>query len=161
MCCGAVVSGPMVSYRLIGEAALDAKLTPALVADPIHSFLQAVGAVIVFHGKDNARPHTFTGDLLDAFVITVGPGTIPSGVQVSNESDHALYLEAGTAPHMPPIDAIAPWADAHGISPYAVAYGIAQHGTAAHPFLGPALEQSEAEIDGLLAVAAKEIEAVR
>jgi hypothetical protein len=132
------VSGAALTLRPEGLAELSAHLSPALVADPMRSCLKGCG---------------------DSFVVELVPGAIPGGVVIANTSAHSLYLEFGTAPHFPPVEEVAPWAEAHGLEPYAVALGIAMHGTAPHPFLAPALEQSRGEIAGQFAAAARAIEA--
>jgi hypothetical protein len=42
---------------------------------------------------------------------------------------YAIFVERGTRPHWPPIDAIREWAERHGIPPFLVARAIARHGT--------------------------------
>jgi hypothetical protein len=42
---------------------------------------------------------------------------------------YAIFVERGTRPHWPPMDAIRGWAERHGIPPFLVARAIARHGT--------------------------------
>lgn len=56
-------------------------------------------------------------------------------VVVEPTEDRADFVEFGTRPHMPPVDALRAWAASKGLSPWAVARGIAKHGTRAHPYL--------------------------
>lgn len=58
--------------------------------------------------------------------------------EVRADAGYAAYVEFGTRPHMPPVDAITPWALMHGIDPWRLAYHIKHHGTKAHPFMRPA-----------------------
>ena len=58
--------------------------------------------------------------------------------EVAAMAGYAEYVEYGTRPHMPPVDAITPWAIMHGIDPWRLAYHIKHHGTKAHPFMRPA-----------------------
>lgn len=154
------MAGIGATVRVEGIPELTAKLTPALAAEPMRSYFRAAGEAIVYHAKNNARPHAFTGDVLDSFAVELIPGAgLPGGCVVVNQSAHSLYLEKGTRPHFPPVAAIAPWAEAHGLEPYAVARGIARHGTAPHPFLEQAVGQSAAERARLLEIAARQIEA--
>lgn len=154
-----MAGGGELEIRVEGLGAALAALAPAEIAgQPTREFLRASGAAIEFHARDNTRPNRFTGDVLAGFRTVLEDGPIPTGVTVENTSEHAFYLEKGTRPHFPPLAAITPWAEAKGIAPYALALSISRYGTLAHPFLAPALEQSAGEIDGLLAVAAKEIE---
>lgn len=58
----------------------------------------------------------------------------------------AAYMELGTRPHWPPIDALRVWARRHGISAYLVARAIARHGTKPRRFLQGALENNQGRI---------------
>lgn len=56
---------------------------------------------------------------------------------------YALYLEQGTSPHWPPIEAVTPWAERHGIEPFLVAKSISEKGTPAKPFFKPACDAAK------------------
>lgn len=64
-------------------------------------------------------------------------------VRVEPVEEYAEYVEFGTRPHFPPVEAITPWARMRGIEPWALAHSIAKHGTKAHPFLQRTYEQVE------------------
>lgn len=49
--------------------------------------------------------------------------------------NYGIFLDKGTAPHMPPVNAIKQWADARGINAWAVAMKIKRYGTRPQPFL--------------------------
>jgi hypothetical protein len=84
-------------------------------------------------------PQGVTGDLQKSFEIKYN---MPAHTAtVGSASPYALAVEKGTRPHMPPIDAITPWAEMHGLSPWAVAMGIKKHGTPAQPFFKAAVEE--------------------
>ena len=136
------------------------KLGPHLVSGPMSRFMRAAGFVVQAHAMTNTRPNVFDGTVINSFYVHVDPSPIPAKTEIGNSAEHAPYLEKGTRPHFPPVAAIAPWAQAHGIEPYALALHISRHGTKAHPFLVPALNQSKGEIVALLSVAAAEIEAL-
>lgn len=68
-------------------------------------------------------------------------GSLASGM------DYALFVHDGTRPHFPPIEAITPWANRHGIPPFLVARAIARKGTKAVPFLRDALEENIGAIE--------------
>jgi len=54
---------------------------------------------------------------------------------------YASFLEHGTSPHWPPIDALKGWAERHGFEkPFLVAQSIAENGTPAQPFFKPACD---------------------
>lgn len=71
------------------------------------------------------------------------------GVVGSNLS-YAPYVELGTRPHFPPLEALAVWAVRHGMSAYQVALSISQYGTEAVRFLEDALDMNQDEIRELL-----------
>jgi hypothetical protein len=51
-------------------------------------------------------------------------------VKPSSAADkYAIFVEKDTRPHWPPIAAITPWANRHGIEPFLVARAISKHGT--------------------------------
>lgn len=62
-------------------------------------------------------------------------------------SKYALFVHEGTGPHMPPIDAITPWANKKGISPWALAMSIKKKGTKANPFLKRSVDNSQAGVE--------------
>lgn len=64
-------------------------------------------------------------------------------VKIEPTEEYADYVEHGTRPHFPPIDAITPWARMRGIDPYRLAWGIAHHGTKAHPYLMRTFQEVE------------------
>lgn len=67
---------------------------------------------------------------------------------LSNTAPYAVYVHEGTRPHFPPIDAITPWANRHGIPPFLLARSIARKGTKAQPFFRDSIEESQDAIDG-------------
>jgi len=48
---------------------------------------------------------------------------------------YGYFLDEGTKPHMPPVDAIKKWADNKGLNAWAVAMNIKKYGTKAKPFI--------------------------
>lgn len=66
---------------------------------------------------------------------------------------YAAYVHEGTAPHMPPVDQITPWANKKGISPWAIAMSIKKKGTKANPFLKRAVDKVQHDIEGEFATA--------
>lgn len=62
---------------------------------------------------------------------------------------YSLFVEVGTGPHMPPVDALKPWAalklgDENLAWPIAIK--ISREGTPAQPFLRPAMDQHYNEL---------------
>ncbi len=48
---------------------------------------------------------------------------------------YGVFLDSGTQPHMPPVDAIKEWADNKGLNAWGVAMNIKKYGTKPQPFL--------------------------
>lgn len=67
--------------------------------------------------------------------------------KVGTNVAYGRYVEEGTAPHFPPVGAVAGWANRHGIAPFLVARAISRHGTKARPYLKPALAKNVAAIN--------------
>ncbi len=60
-------------------------------------------------------------------------------VEIGPTALHAPYVEYGTKPHFPPLDALEGWARRHGFdSAWPIALKISKKGTPAKPFLLPA-----------------------
>lgn len=87
-----------------------------------------------------------TGRLANALRIT--QTTNLSG-KISAETDYAIYVHEGTRAHFPPLNAITPWANRHGLPAFVVARSIARKGTKANPFFDLAKEAKQADIDGI------------
>jgi hypothetical protein len=60
---------------------------------------------------------------------------IQDHVIILDMDEYGIYLDSGTEPHMPPVDAIRPWAEARGLNAWGVAMNIKKYGTRAQPFL--------------------------
>lgn len=54
---------------------------------------------------------------------------------------YAAAVDFGSRPHFPPVDAVAAWAEAHGIDPFVLARSISRKGTKAHPFVSRAYKE--------------------
>lgn len=68
---------------------------------------------------------------------------IVGGHKVVAAFPYAVYLEHGTSPHWPPIDALEGWASRHGFeTPFLAAQAIAENGTPAYPFFKPAVDSA-------------------
>ncbi len=89
-------------------------------------------AIVKFMGE---RISSDTGKLKQGFTIDV---TRKDGVQtlsIYNSEDYGDYVNYGTIPHMPPVDAITPWANRKGIEPWALAMSIKKFGTKPHRYI--------------------------
>ena len=81
-----------------------------------------------------------TGDLSKSIEVTSSPGGLVFAV--GSKMKYAPYVEFGTRPHFPPLDAIREWCRVRGIdegAAYPIARAIAERGLPERPFLAPAL----------------------
>lgn len=62
--------------------------------------------------------------------------------QVYSDKIYAPFVELGTRPHFPPVEALKEWAKRHGMegAEWAIAKKIGEKGTKPQPFLYPAFE---------------------
>ena len=85
-----------------------------------------------------------SGELYESMEITVTARGL--AIYVASTSHYAPYVEYGTRPHFPPLDAIRRWCALKGI-PIAAAFPIAkkisERGTPAQPFMRPALKAGQ------------------
>jgi len=129
-----------------------------LIEDPMDSFYNRVAETI--QKKAKAKAPKFTGDLRRSIKIQKSRSFLGGlkGVAVVVRSTYGLYVHEGTRPHMPPVDALRPWASSKGISPWAVALKIAREGTVGTPFLADATEETARALPIELRVAVAGIE---
>jgi len=83
-------------------------------------------------------------------------GNVVQGVVGSNKS-YAPYVELGTRPHWPPLDALKVWASRHGTTPYVVARGIAAKGTKAYKYLQGSFDKNKDNIKQMIGKVVSEI----
>jgi len=97
----------------------------------------------ILGSEKREAPFGVSGILRDNWSINVGrfTGTLES------LAPYAVFVHEGTAPHFPPLDAIAPWAIKHGIPPFVLARSIAKKGTKANPFLKRAVDAEDGHIE--------------
>lgn len=143
----------LITVRIDGIDELERKLGPGMVDGPINRFLDR-GAITI-QGKARGKAPVDTGRLRNSIGIESGPRERTIGPNVH----YGPYVEFGTRPHWPPVSALSPWAERHGMNPYAVQRAIAARGTKAQPYLGPAAEESIPVLRSLVQVMAAEIEA--
>jgi hypothetical protein len=106
---------------------------------------QAVQAKTVIDARSNV-PTGVTGALslsIQAGDITITDDNVEALVLAN--ADYSSFVEFGTRPHFPPIDALKDWCEKvlgdAGLA-WVVARAISRRGTLAHPFMGPALIQN-------------------
>lgn len=112
------------------------------IAEPY--FNQAISKALarILGAEKTEAPFGVSGILRDNWQLTTGRFT----GQIVSMAPYAAAVHEGTAPHMPPVDAITPWANKRGISPWAVAMSIKKKGTKANPFLTRAINDVEDNI---------------
>ena len=84
------------------------------------------------------------GNLYDSVVTEVSARGL--AIWVGSTSPYAAYVEFGTRPHWPPVDAIEDWCEVKGIpveAAFLIARKIAERGTPARPFMRPALKEGQ------------------
>ncbi len=101
-------------------------------------------AVIVHHQESKEVPRGVTGKLAKSIKETVT--TLAAVIGPDHNLKYAIYVEKGTKPHMPPVDAITEWANKKGINPWALAMSIKQKGTQANPFVERTFKKTKDEV---------------
>jgi len=82
------------------------------------------------------------GDLIESIVVEEHP----TWVAVLVKAPYGGYVEFGTKPHWPPLEAVRAWAELKGWTAEEIQAGIAKKGTPAQPFFIPAWEKYEDEV---------------
>ncbi len=90
-----------------------------------------------------------TGNLKRSIAFTIVPEALTSVIKPAEP--YADFVELGTRPHVPPIDALTPWAEMHGINPWALQRSIAKKGTMPHPYIIPTYVEMGPEVAPLFA----------
>jgi hypothetical protein len=151
------MSDMVITYHVEGLPELLNKLqTRRLIAAPVSRFFRSAGFRI--QGRAMQKAPVDTGFLKNSIQPEFDSGSPMRYVRVGTNAQQAAPMEFGTRPHFPPVRAITPWAQRHGIDPFALALSIARKGTKPHPFLKPALDESVPDIRALLSVMGREIE---
>lgn len=90
---------------------------------------QAVVSAMKAELQNNGSIHT--SNLVNNIVATVpNPNQLDITMPI-----YGKYVDEGTKPHMPPVEAIRPWAESKGLNAWAVAMNIKKYGTREHPFI--------------------------
>jgi HK97 gp10 family phage protein len=133
------------------------------IVDEIVAGAQAVQGKFINDARGYV-PVGVTGALqqsIQAGTITVTDDNVEAVVEAN--ADYASFLEFGTRPHFPPMDALRDWcAKFLGDErlAFVVARAISRRGTLARPFMGPALmENMPVFHQAIIAAVARGIEA--
>jgi hypothetical protein len=135
-----------VSIKLKGMDALMKELerqkskTAGVKAEVLYSALQ-----IKTQAQDNARALKAidTGNLRNSIIAETTPNGLSA--EIGSPFPYAPYVEFGTRPHFPPMEALEDWARKHKIPVFLVARAIAKRGLPARPYLNPAFFSIEGE----------------
>jgi hypothetical protein len=112
---------------------------------------QVFNRIVTACEKTQARVVNDARDAAPVFMTTLRQSILPGDIEVTKtdvtakvvaNADYALFVELGTRPHFPPVDALKPWAEkklGDENLAFVVARAISRRGTPARPFLGPAL----------------------
>lgn len=145
-----------VTVKVVGDKELARKLSDALYAQPVHRFFGKSGFAIQGRAQDNAP--RWDENLVNSLQVERDIAQPERFVRVGTNAEYAAPVEEGSRPHWAPLAALTPWAVDHDIEPFALQRHIAVHGTRPHPFLRPALDDSEADIKRFLSELGDDIE---
>ena len=113
-------------------------------------FLQGMrDATLIVQRAAKINAPVDTGRLRASIMPEVRRGPTVQGIVGSNVK-YAPYMELGTKPHFPPLQALATWARRHGMTAWNVAISIARKGTKARRYLQKAVEDNSDKIVNLL-----------
>lgn len=138
-----------IEVRVIGLERLQRNLSgaPGVLNDETRKAM-TTGLLLLEAEQRRLAPRD-TGQLAGSIHHTItGSGAALTG-RVGPQAKHGIYVEKGTRPHFPPIDAVRGWARRKGINPFLVARAIARRGTRAQPFVAPSLDKHANTITGL------------
>lgn len=102
---------------------------------------------IFSRSQENVAKLSDSGELLSSGHVEKQDGKKTIGYTAA----HAVFIEFGTHPHMPPVEVIKAWAGRKGMAQdekslnaigWAIAMKIKKEGTDPHPFLRPALNEA-------------------
>ncbi len=133
----------VISVKITGQDQI--KSNVAYLRANFPDWLEAANQETAEEIRDEARNNVKqldafdTGELFNSIDISVSPKGL--SVTVYSSSKHAPYIEFGTAPHFPPLDAIRAWCARKGIpvsAAFPIARAISERGTPERPWLYPA-----------------------
>jgi hypothetical protein len=91
------------------------------------------------------EPAMDTGNLANSILAELSPTAIEA--EIGPVAKYGPYVEFGTRPHFPPMEALEAWARHHGFeSAWPICKVIAERGLRARPYLGPAYEDFAGEL---------------
>lgn len=140
-----------VSFTIPNLPKFMASLRAAAQATPAEMHGAMAEATLVLEAEARSLAPRDVGRLQGSITSRIhGSGTSLVG-EVGPSARYGLYVETGTRPHWPPRAPLEGWARRHGIPVFLVQRAIARRGTRAQPFIGPALNKSQARIEAIFA----------
>ena len=125
-----------VGYK---ELQRDLKKMSKEIAEKVKKEAYASGLDVKKQAVDNLKALEAwdTGHLATTILVERSPdGSI---VEIGPTAPYGPYVEFGTKPHFPPMDALEDWARRHGMdSAWPICKAISERGTPAQPYLLPA-----------------------
>ena len=121
------------------ELQQDLKKMSKEIAEKVKQEAYASGKDVQGQAQDNLKALKAwdTGHL--ANTILVDRSSDGSIVEIGPTAPYGPYVEFGTKPHFPPMDALEDWARRHGLdSAWPICKAISERGTPAQPYLLPA-----------------------
>jgi len=147
-----------LSIKVSGDESLAARLDPAkALGGPFRRMLDRSGITVVNRAKPNTP--VWQGRLRASIAHEIDPAPIPLWATVGTNVVYGPFVEEDTRPHWPPLAAIAPWAQAHGMDPFLVARAISRRGTKGRHMLANALRDSQDDIQRFADQAEREVKA--
>ena len=133
-----------------------------LLGQPMRKFLQRAmrtiqANIVPFTPTDTGR---LRGGIVSDESVSIDPSTVPTWAQLAPMVDYAAFVEYGTKPHFPPISAVEPWAERHGISAFLTARAIARRGTKAWQMFHRGVDASLGAVQGYLNDLGEEIKGI-
>ena len=115
-------------------------------------------SVAGIEGKAKKLAPVDTGKLRSSITHKVDSARIPLWSEAGTNVLYARPVEFGSKPHWAPFRAFETWARRHHMNEADVWWAVGTKGTKAHPFLTPAFEDSQSDIEANLNEAKRTIE---
>lgn len=142
---------PAVTFTIPNLPKFLASIRAAAQSTPAEMHAAMSEATLVLEAEARSLAPRDVGRLQGSITSRIhGSGTSLIG-EVGPSVRYGLYVETGTRPHWPPRAPLEGWAARHGIPVFLVQRAIARRGTAARPFVGPALERTRGRIETIFA----------
>lgn len=145
--------------KVSGLEELLKKCSPTILEKPLRQFFR--DALSAIERETKTRTPVDTGRLRASINSKIDTRPVPLWGRVETNTFYAPYVEFGTRPHFPPPNALAGWANRHGLGEYTfvICRAIARRGVQGRHMFEKGLETAKSGIEAFAAKAAAEIEA--